>query len=241
MQLERAKRILSCARRAITDYSLIEDGDKIAVGISGGKDSLTLLCALASLREFLPEKFEVEAITIDMGLPDMDFAPIRDFCDEIGVPYTVIPTEISKIIFDYRHESNPCALCAKMRRGALNRAAAERGCNKVALGHHMDDAVETFMMNLLNEGRIGCFQPKTYLSDTKVTVIRPLVYLKESDVSYFVRGNALPVVETTCPADSHTDRERMKKMLADMEKADKGVRHRIFTAMRKAGIDGWKL
>ena len=181
------KRLLSHARRAVDDYNMIEDGDRIAVGISGGKDSLALLTALAGLRIFYPKKFEVIGISIDMGLEGMDFSPVADYCEKLGVEYRIVKTEISNIIFNVRKEPNPCSLCAKMRRGALNTAAVEAGCNKVALGHHFDDVVETFMLNLFFEGRIGTFSPVTYLSRMDITVIRPLIYMPEKDVRYFVR------------------------------------------------------
>jgi len=240
MEFIRDRHLLSCVRRAVEEYDMIEDGDRIAVGLSGGKDSTALLCALIELRRFLPRKFELEAITVDMGFEGMDFAPVKEFCEKAEVAFTIDKTNISQIVFDYRGEANPCALCAKMRRGALHKTAVERGCNKVALGHHFDDAVVTFMMNLMNEGRIGCFSPVTYLSDRNITLIRPLIYADEGDIKYFVRGNNLPIVVSTCPEDKHTDRERVKVLLSELEKQDKGLRHRLFTAMRKAEVDGWK-
>ncbi|MBO7250301.1 MAG: tRNA 2-thiocytidine(32) synthetase TtcA, partial [Clostridia bacterium] len=177
--MENTKRILSYTRRAVDDYEMIRAGDKIAVGVSAGKDSLALLCALADLRRFYPKKFELCAITVDMGFEGADFSRIQALCNELDVPYTVVPTQISKIIFDVRKEKNPCSLCAKMRRGALHTAAKELGCNTVALGHHFDDVVETFMLNLFYEGRIGCFQPVTYLSNTDIYMIRPMIYMPE--------------------------------------------------------------
>ena len=233
------KRLLSHARRAVDDYNMIEDGDKIAVGISGGKDSLALLTALAGLRRFYPKKFEVIGISIDMGLEGMDFSGVAKYCKELGVEYKIVKTEISNIIFNVRKEPNPCSLCAKMRRGALNLAAVEEGCNKVALGHHFDDVVETFMLNLFYEGRLGCFSPVTYLDRTDITVIRPLIYAPEKDIRYFAADAALPVVESKCPADGETERESMKKLLADLERNNKGLRHRIFGAMQRSGLDGY--
>ena len=213
--------------------------DKIAVGVSAGKDSLTLLCALAALRRFYPKKFELCAITVDMGFEGADFSAIRALCDKLEVPYTVVPTEISKIIFDVRKEKNPCSLCAKMRRGALYHAAKELGCARVALGHHFDDVVETFMLNLFFEGRIGCFQPVTYLSNTDITLIRPMIYMPEKDVRYFASKVALPVWKSPCPADGNTEREEMKQLLAKLEKENKGLRYRIFGAMCRGEIDGF--
>lgn len=235
------KHMLSLMRRAIDDYRMIESGDRIAVGISGGKDSLTLLAVLAALQKFYPIPFSLVAITVDIGLPDMDFSPVEAFCRELGVPYVVTKTEIASIIFDVRRESNPCSLCAKMRRGSLHSTALAEGCNKVALGHHKDDAVETFMMNLMFEGRLGCFSPKTYLSNTGLTLIRPLLYAQECDVSGFARRQALPVVKSTCPEDHATERERMKETLRTLEKTYPHVRERAFHALCKAGLDGFSL
>jgi tRNA(Ile)-lysidine synthase TilS/MesJ len=219
---------------------MIEEGDKIAVGVSAGKDSLALLCALSQLRRFYPKKFELIGITVDMGFDGMDFSPIKKFCEELEVEYHVVPTQISKIIFDVRKESNPCSLCAKMRRGALHTAAKELGCNKVALGHHFDDVVETFMLNLFYEGRLGCFQPVTYLSRIDLHVIRPLIYMPEKDVRYFANKVSLPVISSPCPADKNTERENMKQLLASIEKENKGLRYRIFGAIQRGEIDGFK-
>ena len=239
--MENMKRILSYARRAIDDYNMIEDGDKIAVGVSAGKDSLTLLCAMAALRRFYPKKFELIAITVDMGFEGgSDFSYIRKLCEELDVPYHVVPTEISKIIFDVRKESNPCSLCAKMRRGALNNAARELGCTSVALGHHFDDVVETFMLNLFFEGRLGCFSPVTYLSRVGVKVIRPMIYMPERDVRDFARKNELPVIESPCPADKNTQREEMKQLLHSLERQNKGLRYRIFGAITRGELDGFR-
>lgn len=238
--MKEIKRILSFTRRAVDDYEMIEDGDKIGVGISGGKDSLTLLFALAELRRFYPKKFELVAISVDMGFEGVDFTPIADLCRELDVPFVVVPTQISRIVFDVRHEKNPCGLCAKMRRGALHDECKRQGCNKLALGHHFDDVVETFMLNLFYEGRLGSFSPVTYLSRKDLTMIRPLLYAQEKDVRYFVNRHPLPVIESPCPADKNTERESMKKLLASMERSNKGLRHRIFGALQKAGIDGYK-
>ena len=235
------KRMLSFVRRAADDYNMIEDGDRIAVGISGGKDSLTLLATLAEMRRFYPKKYEVVGITVNMGFEGSDYSAVADWCREIGVEYKVVDTEIAKIIFDVRKEANPCSLCAKMRRGSLHAAAQELGCNKVALGHHYDDAVETFMMNLFFEGRLGCFSPVSYLSNRKITLIRPLVYAQEKDVEYFIRKRPLPVIKSLCPEDHATERENMKNLLASLERDNKGLKHRIFNAMCKGEIDGFKL
>lgn len=237
--MENMKRVLSFVRRALDDYNMIEDGDRIAVGVSAGKDSLTLLCALAAIKRFYPKKFELCAITVDMGFENMDFSPISKLCEELDVEYKIIPTQISKIIFDVRKEKNPCSLCAKMRRGALYGYAKEIGFNKVALGHHFDDVVETFMLNLFYEGRLGCFQPVTYLSNTGVTLIRPMLYMPEKDVRYFASKSELPVIKSPCPADGNTEREEMKKLLSTLEKSNKGLRYRIFGAIQRGEIDGF--
>lgn len=239
--MKEIKRILSFTRRAVDDYQMIEDGDRIAVGISGGKDSLTLLYALAELRRFYPKKYELVAITIYMGFPTpMDFSGVKALCDELSVPYVIVPTQISHVVFDVRHESNPCGLCAKMRRGALHDECKRQGCNKLALGHHFDDVVDTFMLNLCYEGRLGSFSPVTYLSRKDLTMIRPLIYAQEKDVRYFINRHPLPVIASPCPADKKTERESMKQLLASLERNNKGLRHRIFGALQKAGIDGYK-
>jgi len=238
------RRLLSYARRACDDYKMIGDGDKIAVGVSAGKDSLSLLCTLAELRRFYPKKFDLVAITVDMrfdeiGSPVADYSEISELCERLGVKYHIEPSNIAKIVFDIRKESNPCSLCAKLRRGAVNETAKLLGCNKVALGHHFDDAVETFMLNLFYEGRIGCFAPVTYLDRTDITVIRPLVYAPEKDIRYFAKSAELPVITSPCPADRDSERARMKELIASLEKQNKGLKHRIFGAMQRAGVDGY--
>lgn len=239
--MENIKRILSYTRRAVDDYEMIREGEKIAVGVSGGKDSLTLLCALADLRRFYPKKFELCAITIDMGFEgDMDFSAIRTLCESLEIPYHIIPTEIYKIIFEVRKEPSPCSLCAKMRRGALHKAAKELGCTAVALGHHFDDVVDTFMLNLFFEGRLGCFSPVTYLSRMDITLIRPMIYMPEKDIRYFAQKAMLPVITSPCPADGNTERAEMKKLLSDLERKNKGLRYRIFGAIQRGKIDGFR-
>ena len=234
------KRMLSFVRRAVDDYGMIEEGDRVAVGVSGGKDSLTLLSTLAAMKSFYPKRYDVVAITVDMGFENSDFSEIAEFCKRIKVPYKIVKTEIAKIIFDIRKESNPCSLCAKMRRGSLHAAAQEMNCNKVALGHHYDDAIETFMMNLFFEGRLGCFSPTTYLSNRKIGLIRPLIYAREKDVEYFCRKRPLPIVKSLCPEDHATEREKMKNLLAELERENSGIKHRIFNAMCTGKIDGFK-
>ncbi len=241
MKFEKIRRLLSFARRAVDDYNMIEDGDRIAVGVSGGKDSLALLAVLCDMRRFYPKKFEVCAITLDMGFEGGDFSALESFYKELGIEYKIVKTQLAELIFDVRKESNPCSLCARMRRGILHDTAKELGCNKIALGHHYDDAIETFVMNLFNEGRLGTFSPVTYLDRKEITMVRPLVLAPEKDIKYFIRQNNLPLTETLCPEDKHTDREKYKIMLDEMEKTNEGVRHRIFCAIKKAGLDGYGL
>ncbi len=234
------KKLLSYIRRGCDDYSMISDGDRIAVGVSAGKDSLALLAGLSAMRRFYPKKYEVIAITIDMGFPGADFSSVAAFCEKLDVDYHVVKTEIQKIIFEVRKEKNPCSLCAKMRRGALHDAAKSFGCNKVALGHHFDDVVDTFMLNLFFEGRIGTFSPVTYLSNTDLYLIRPMLYMPEKEVVYFQNRFELPVIKSPCPADKNTQRETMKQLLAREEKLNRGLKYRIFGAITRAGIDGFK-
>ena len=234
------KRLLSFVRRAVDDYQMIEDGDRIAVGISGGKDSLTLLAALAEMRRFYPKKYDIVAITIDMGFEGSDFSEIAEFCRRLKVEYRVVKTDIAKIIFDIRKEPNPCSLCAKMRRGSLHAEAQAANCNKVALGHHYDDAVETFMMNLLFEGRIGCFQPVTNLDRTGVTQIRPMLYIHEKTVDNFAHRMELPVLENRCPVDKYTKREEIKQLVYDLSATYPDLRERIFGAMQRFPLPEWE-
>lgn len=233
------RRVLSYVRRACEDYNMIEAGDRIAVGISGGKDSLTLLCALADMRRFYPNPFEVVAITVDMGFPNTDYTPVAELCRTLNVPYHIVKTDIYDVIFNIRKEKSPCALCSKMRRGALHNAAREQGCRVVALGHHYDDVVDTFMLNLFYEGRIGCFQPVTDLTRVGVRVIRPLIYLPERVVKTFTKREDLPVVESTCPADGETQRTEMNTLINTLDRKSPGLRHRIFGALQRADVDGF--
>ncbi len=235
------QKMLGCVRKACQEFEMIQDGDRIAVGLSGGKDSVVLLNALAGYRRFSQRAFELAAITIDLqfgGIPG-DYSAVGEMCEELGVPYTVIRSDIAKIVFDVRQEPNPCSLCAKLRRGAIHDAARVCGCNKIALGHHLDDVVETFVMNLFREGRIGCFAPVTYLSRKDVTVIRPLVFAPEHEVSACCQRNGFPTIKSPCPADKATVREQTKKWLAEMERGDKGFKNRLFGALRRSGVNGW--
>lgn len=225
-------------RRCIDDYRMIEEGDRIAVGVSGGKDSLTLLAVLAALRAYYPKRFELEAVTVDMGL-GMDFSPVEAYCQSLDVPYFCRHTEIGPIIFEYRKEKNPCSMCAKMRRGAINDVLLERGFNKVALGHHFDDAVETFLMSLLYEGRISCFEPVTYLSRTGITQIRPMLYIGEQAVENFARRMELPVVRNTCPADKHTKRQEVKVLVSQLQAQYPDLKSKVFGAMQRLPLPQW--
>lgn len=233
--------ILSFTRRACENYDMIKSGDKIAVGVSGGKDSLALLVALAKLRDFYPEKYELCAITVDMGFPDTDFTPIRELCDGLCVEYHVVPSQIYEVIFNIRKESNPCSLCARMRRGAINDAAKALGCNKLALGHNYDDVVETVLLNLFYAGRFGSFMPVTYLDRTGLTVIRPLIYAPENSVAAFARNTSLPVVESKCPANGNTQREEMKKLMYTLQKDNPSVIKNIFGALERAQGTGYEM
>lgn len=231
---------MSQSRKAVDDYDMINDGDKIAVGLSGGKDSLALLCMLLNLRIFYPKGYEIAAITVDMGFDGMDFQPLIDFCDSYDVPFKIIHTQLADLIFNERKESNPCSLCARMRRGILHDAVNEIGFNKIALGHHFDDVVETFMLNLFNEGRIGSFSPVTYLSKKNITMIRPLIYTHEKDIRYFMNRNPeLPLIKSLCPEDKNTERENIKQLLDNLEHENQGLKSRIFTAIKKSGIDSY--
>ena len=226
-------------RRCAEDYNMICEGDKIAVGVSGGKDSLSLLYLLAALRRYYPVHYDLQAITIDMGLPGMDFSPVAELCAKLDVPYQIKKTEIGPIIFDYRHEKNPCSMCAKMRRGALNDVLLELGCNKIALGHHFDDAVETFLMSLLYEGRIGCFEPVTYLSRTGITQIRPMLYVGEQAITHFAEKYELPVVHNVCPADKHTKRQEVKELIVSLQAQYPDLKSKIFGAMQRQPLPNW--
>lgn len=233
------KKMLSYVRRAVDQYHMIEEGDVIAVGVSGGKDSLALLATLANLRRFYPKNFTLKAITLGMGYDEMDFSGVAKLCQELDVEYITKQTDIKTIVFDIRKEENPCSLCAKMRRGALNETAKEHGCNKVALGHHYDDVIETVMMSLLYEGRFNCFLPKTHLDRSQITVIRPMIYAPESYIRAFVRRQELPIVHNPCPADGNTKREEIKQLLRTLEHQNHGVRQRIFGAIQRYPLRGW--
>ena len=232
--------ILGLVRRCVEDYNMIEAGETVAVGVSGGKDSLLTLTALARLRAFYPKPFRVEAITLETGMPGMDFSPVADYCAQLDVPYTRISVPVYDIVFNERKEKNPCSLCAKLRRGALHTAAQELGCNKVALGHHLDDAVETFYMNLWREGRIGCFSPVTQLDRRGLTLIRPMLLATEHEVRCAVKEEDFPIVKSRCPADGVTVREQTKDFVRERCRTDHAFRQKTLHALQESGIDGWR-
>ena len=235
------QRILGLMRKAIQQYDMIADGDRICVGVSGGKDSLVLLSGLVRLRKFIGIDFHVVGLTIDPnfgGVPG-DYSSVAEYCAGEGIEYHILPTQIGEIVFDVRKEPNPCSLCARMRRGALHDEAVRLGCNKIALGHNYDDAVETFIMNLFTEGRIGCFSPKNLLDGKELTIIRPLVLADEREIRRAANRTGLQIVKSKCPADGHTNRQRAKEFLAEMERKDHGFKDRIFGAMRRGNVDGW--
>ena len=233
------QKLVGLVRRCVEDYQMIKPGDKIGVGVSGGKDSLVLLVLLAELKKYNHIPYELEAITIDMGL-GMDYSGIKSLCEKLDVPFTLVKTEIAPIIFDHRKEKNPCSMCSKMRRGALNQALLDRGFNKLALGHHYDDAVETFMMSLLFEGRISCFQPVTDLDRTGIIQIRPMLYIHERTVDNFAVRENLPVVTNRCPVDKTTKREEVKKLVYELSSTYPDLKERIFGAMQRFPLPEWE-
>ena len=235
------QRLLGHMRKAIQQYNMIQDGDKISVGVSGGKDSIALLIGLSRLRSFIGIDYEIMALSIDpaFGGIQTDFSEITKLCDSLGIEHRIIQTQIGEIVFDIRKETNPCSLCSRMRRGALINASIEIGCNKLALGHNYDDTVETFIMNLFTEGRIGCFSPVTKMDDKEIIVIRPLVLAEEKEIRRAIKRCNLPIVKSSCPADGHTNREKTKNMIYQLEQNDHGLKDRLFGALVRGNIDGW--
>ena len=233
--------ILGLVRRCVEDYRMIAPNDRLAVGVSGGKDSLLTLVALAQLRRFYPIPFTLEAITLEMGMPGMDFSPVAALCETLEVPYQRIQVPVYQIVFEERREKNPCSLCAKLRRGSLNTALTERGIHKIALGHHYDDAIETLLMNLLFEGRIGCFQPVTYLNRTGVTQIRPLLYCREDEIRRTAERLRLPVVHNPCPADGSSRRQEVKELIGQLEKTYPNLKQKLFGSIQRYPLYGWAL
>ena len=236
------QRLLSLTRKAVDDYQMIQAHDRIAVGISGGKDSLTLLCALNGLKRFYPVPFEIVPLCVDLGFKDADpvaFDALSQFCSDLGCELQIVRSQIAEVVFDIRQESNPCSLCAKLRKGAFNTRAKELGCNKIAYAHHRNDFIETLLMSLIFEGRISCFSPVSYLDRMDLTLIRPLMYVEEPDIVGFARENGLPVMHNPCPADGNTRREEMKQLLSELNKTYHGVSERMFGAILRGNLQGW--
>ena len=236
MQLQR---LLSYTRKAVDEYQMIEEGDHIAVGISGGKDSLTLLYALHGLQRFYPKHFKISAVTVNLGFEDFDLSPIQQLCAEMKIPYKIVTTDIYNILFQVRKEKNPCSLCAKMRKGALNETIRGMGCNKVAYAHHKDDIIETMLLSLIYEGRFYSFSPKTYLDRMDLTVIRPIMFVDEVEVIGFQHKYDLPVVKSKCPVDGYTKRQYAKELVRQLNQENPGVRERLFHAILDGNIAGW--
>ena len=235
----KAQQLLSLTRQAVQEYNMIQKNDCIAVGISGGKDSLTLLYALAKLKDFYPLPFSVKAITIDVGFENMNFEPVVQFCKDLGVEYVIEKTQIADIVFKERKEKNPCSLCSKMRKGSLNEVIKSMGCNKVAYAHHKDDVIETMMLSLLYEGRLHTFSPVTHLDKANIDIIRPLIFVNEAEVKGFVNKYNLPVVHSTCPADGNTKREYVHQIIKNLNADNPGVKNRMFTAVYESTLSGW--
>ena len=233
-------RFTGLVRRCVEDYGMIADGETIAVGVSGGKDSVALLCALANLRGYYPKRFNLHAVTLDMGYPGTDFTPVDKLCKELEVPYTRQLSDIAHVVFEERREKNPCALCAKMRRGALNEMIKALGINKIALAHHFDDAIETFLLSLLYEGRISCFQPVTYMDRSDVTQLRPLLYIGEGTIVKLVEKYGLPVVHNPCPMNGVSKREEIKTLIKTLSESYPDLRNKIFGAMQRLPLSGWE-
>lgn len=234
------QKLYSKVRQAIEYYDMISEGDKIAVGISGGKDSLTLLYALAGLREFYPKRFELVAITVSLGYENFDLSPVRKLCRELDVEYHVLDTEIYKLLEDKaKEQASPCSWCAKFRKGALNNLAKELGCNKVAYAHHADDVIETMLLSLIFEGRFYSFPPVTYMEDIELTIIRPLMYVYENEVIGFKKLYSLPVVSNPCAYDGHTKRQYVKELLKSINSDNPGAKKRMYTAILKGNIPDW--
>lgn len=233
------QRLLSYTRQAVDDYQMIQKGDHIAVGISGGKDSLTLLYALANLQKFYPNHFTLTAITVDLGYEGFDLSGIQELCKELNVEYHIVPTQIGSMVTSDTLEGSACSLCARLRKGALNDAAKAFGCNKVAYGHHMDDVIETMMLSLIYEGRFCSFWPVTLLDKTELTVIRPMIYVPEADIKGFEHKYTLPITKNPCPIDGHTKREYVKALIRQINQDNPGVKKRMFHAIKDGNLEGW--
>ena len=234
------QKILSRMRKAIEDYQMIADGDHIAVGVSGGKDSLVLLTGLQALQRFLPVSFRITAVTLSMGFDGFDRGGLIAFYEKLGIDWHIEDTQIGEVVFDIRKESNPCALCANLKRGTIHSVANRLGCNKVAFGHHMDDAIETLMMSLIYEGRIHCFSPVTHLDRSGITLIRPLIYAAEREIRSCARAGGLTPIATGCPVDGITKREWIKEHIRDLRAVNPNIKATLFGAIQRGHINGWK-
>lgn len=235
------QKLLGYIRKAIEDYNMIEEGDKIAIGLSGGKDSIALTVALKSLQRFYPKKFELEVITVSLGFENLDFSSMTELCNKLGLNYTIEHTSIGQIVFDERKEKNPCSLCSKLRKGALNNAAKKLNCNKVALGHNKDDVIQTFLLSLFYEGRINTFSPISFLDKKQIYLIRPLIYARDKDIKSFVKKDNIKIVNNPCPANGNTKREDIKNLIYKLEKDYDDLDNKIFGAIKRSQIQGWKL
>lgn len=235
------QKLMGRMRAAMERYHMIEAGDRVAVGVSGGKDSLVLLCALAELRNYYPQPFFLTALTVDpqFGGRPADYSQIEELCQRIKVPFVVRRTELGRVIFEDRKEKNPCSLCARMRRGMLHNMAKEAGCSRIALGHHYDDAVNTFFMNLFECGTLGCFSPKSYLSRKGLWLVRPMVFCEEKEIASVARRYRLPVEKSSCPADGNTARRQTQELVRMLEKDYPDLRAKVMGALQRAGIDRW--
>lgn len=235
------QKITSVVRRCIDEYDMIEQGETIAIGVSGGKDSLALLYSMKNLSAYHPKSFKLHAVTMSMGFDGMDFAPVKKICEDLDIPYTLKETDIGRVVFDERKEENSCSLCSKMRRGALCELMKELGIRKIALAHHFDDAVETFLMSLLFEARLHCFQPVTYLDRTDTMQIRPMLYVKEEAIISFIKSMNMTTVENTCPANGYSKREEIKTLLKNLSRDYPDIKQKIFGAMQRLPLEGWGL
>ncbi|MDP4121003.1 MAG: tRNA 2-thiocytidine biosynthesis TtcA family protein [Bacillota bacterium] len=235
------QQLIGKMRAAVERYNMIEKGDCVAVGVSGGKDSLFLLYGLSKLSEYYPETFKVKALTVDpcFNNEQTDYSKIQDFCNELGIELIIKRSELSKIIFEDRNEKSPCSLCARMRRGILHNMAKENGCNRIALGHHYDDAVETFFMNILNGGTISCFSPKSYLSIKDLWLIRPMIFIEEKEIVQISRKLSLPISKSKCPVDGKTERQSTKELISDLSKKYPDLKAKVMGAMQRGEISGW--
>ena len=234
------QKILGHMRRAIEDFNMIDEGDKIAVAISGGKDSITMLLALNSLKRFYNKNFDIVAVSVDPGFEFFNTKLLQDICNSIKIPLIIERTQIKEIVFDVRKEKNPCSLCANLRRGILNSVAIRENCNKIALGHNLDDVLETYFLNLLYTGNMSTFSPKSYMDRSKITLIRPLIYAPEKDIKRFIVKNNIPTMPKNCPMDGISKREDMKALIQNFQKEIPHVKANLFGAIKRSNIKGWK-